>query len=92
MVNKEVLDMTYLEIMSLENGKLKNQYLKSYRIYLTKVVNKLYMKAIHYHDFHFSKDCEELTLKQVINELNEFLEKKLSKEEIKDMIYGSVKK
>lgn len=91
-MDKRIVDMTYNEIISLEPLE-KAKRLKEYRKYLTTIINKLYMKAIKYKDFSFSKDEEDLTLYQMAEELKEFLKNKnITDEEIKDIVYkGAIK-
>lgn len=80
----KVVDMSYKDIVSMPDSKEKVVYLKEYKMYIKRYINKLYTKASSYKSFKFPKDQEEMTLKEMAMFMYNFLEEKsVSKEDIR---------
>ncbi len=92
METQRFINMTYNEMMQLEE-KERYEALKLYRKYLRSIINKLHVEASKYKSFSFSKCEDDLTPKEIVTELINFLESKdYSREQIKEILLVRVKR
>lgn len=76
MGNVDISYFSFNDIMAMKDIKTRNTYLKEYRKLLITIGNKLYMEASRYKDFSFSQEVDNLTFRQMIEELKTFLQEK----------------
>lgn len=76
MGNVDISDLSFNDIMAIKDNKTRSAYLKEYRKLLITIGNKLYMEASRYKDFSFSQEEDNLTFRQMIEELKTFLQQK----------------
>jgi hypothetical protein len=85
---KKWYDLSIHEINMIEDIKKRNEYLKEYYFCFRNIINPLY-NSINTNKYKFTED---MSCKQIVNQLKEIYYKKgKTKEEMREIIFGRFK-